>query len=294
MRLVGFDDDRVGVLADDRVVELTDLVDVPGGSWPPTAMLRLIRDYDRLRAQIEARAGSGAGIPLAEVRLSAPVRWPSKLIAFPANYQRHIEEMKSVNRADHNGFFLKSTASIVGPNDAIVLPPIEGADVHHECELGLVIGAEARNIPVEKALDYVFGFTCLIDVTVRGKQERVARKSFDTFTPTGPWLVTRDEVADCASLNLSLTVNGEPRQAANTRDLLLSIPEMVSMTSTITTVYPGDIIATGTPEGVGPIRAGDEITISIQNVGSMTIPVLAPPESGGYDLRYWGRQREEL
>ena len=156
---------------------------------------------------------------MSEVRLSAPVRWPSKLIAFPANYQRHIEEMRSVNRADHNGFFLKSTASIVGPNDAIVLPPIEGADVHHECELGLVIGAEGRNIPVEKALDYVFGFTCLIDVTVRGKQERVARKSFDTFTPTGPWLVTRDEVADCASLNLSLTVNGEPRQAANTRDL---------------------------------------------------------------------------
>lgn len=293
MRLVGFDDDRVGVLIDDRVVELTDLVDVHGGSWPPTAMLRLIRDYDRLRPQIEARAGAGAGIPLAGVRLSAPVRWPSKLIAFPANYQRHIEEMKSVNRADHNGFFLKSTASIVGPNDAIVLPPIDGAEVHHECELGLVIGAEARNIPVEKALDYVFGFTCLIDVTVRGKQERVARKSFDTFTPTGPWLVTRDEIADCGSLNLSLAVNGEPRQAANTRDLLLGIPEMVSMTSTITTVYPGDIIATGTPEGVGPIRAGDEVTITIENVGSMTIPVLAAPESGGYDLRYWGRQREE-
>jgi 2-keto-4-pentenoate hydratase/2-oxohepta-3-ene-1,7-dioic acid hydratase in catechol pathway len=293
MRLVGFDDDRVGVLVDDRVVELTDLVDVPGGSWPPTAMLRLIRDYDRLAAQIRARAASGAGIPLSEVRLSAPVRWPSKLIAFPANYQRHIEEMRSVNRADHNGFFLKSTASIVGPNDAIVLPPIEGAEVHHECELGLVIGAEARNIPVEKALDYVFGFTCLIDVTVRGKQERVARKSFDTFTPTGPWLVTRDEIADCAALNLSLTVNGELRQAANTRDLILGIPEMVSMTSTITTVYPGDIIATGTPEGVGPIRAGDKVTITIEDVGSMTIPVLAPPETGGYDLRYWGQQREE-
>jgi 2-keto-4-pentenoate hydratase/2-oxohepta-3-ene-1,7-dioic acid hydratase in catechol pathway len=293
MRLVGFDDDRVGVLVDDRVVELTDLVDVPGGSWPPTAMLRLIRDYDRLAAQIRARAASGAGIPLSEVRLSAPVRWPSKLIAFPANYQRHIEEMRSVNRADHNGFFLKSTASIVGPNDAIVLPPIEGAEVHHECELGLVIGAEARNIPVEKALDYVFGFTCLIDVTVRGKQERVARKSFDTFTPTGPWLVTRDEIADCSALNLSLTVNGELRQAANTRDLILGIPEMVSMTSTITTVYPGDIIATGTPEGVGPIRAGDKITITIKDVGSMTIPVLAPPETSGYDLRYWGQQREE-
>ena len=147
MKLVGFDDDRVGVVVDDRVVELTDLVDVPGGSWPPTAMLRLIRDYDRLRAQIEARAASGAGIAMSEVRLSAPVRWPSKLIAFPANYQRHIEEMRSVNRADHNGFFLKSTASIVGPNDAIVLPPIEGADVHHECELGLVIGAEGPEHP---------------------------------------------------------------------------------------------------------------------------------------------------
>jgi 2-keto-4-pentenoate hydratase/2-oxohepta-3-ene-1,7-dioic acid hydratase in catechol pathway len=293
MKLVGFGEDQVGVLAGEQVVELTDLVDVPGGSWPPTAMLRLIRDYDRLAATIAARAAAGDGIPLTEVRLSAPVRWPSKLIAFPANYQRHIEEMRSVNRADHNGYFLKATSSIVGPNDAIVLPPIEGAEVHHECELGLVIGREGHDIPVEKALDYVFGFTCLIDVTVRGKQERVARKSFDTFTPTGPWLVTRDEIADCASLGLSLTVNGEPRQSANTRDLLLGIPEMVSMTSTISTVYPGDLIATGTPEGVGPIRAGDEVTITIESVGSMTIPVLAPPEPGGYDLRYWGRQREE-
>jgi 2-keto-4-pentenoate hydratase/2-oxohepta-3-ene-1,7-dioic acid hydratase in catechol pathway len=287
MKLVAYGDDRVGAVHGSRVVDLTDLVSSPGAAWPPAQMLRLIKDFDRLLPQVEQLLAAGQSVELDTVRLNAPIQWPNKLVAFPANYQRHIDEMHSVNRADHNGFFLKSNASIVGPRDAIVLPPIAGADVHHECELALVIGREGRNVPVEKALDYIFGFMCLLDITVRGKQERVARKSFDTFTPIGPWIVTSDEVPDCRAIDLRLTVNGELRQSANTRDLILGIPEMIAMTSAISTIYPGDIIATGTPEGVGPIHAGDEVTITIESVGTMTLPVLASPPVDGYELQQW-------
>ncbi|MEA2987213.1 MAG: hypothetical protein QOD94_3467, partial [Alphaproteobacteria bacterium] len=115
---------------------------------------------------------------------------------------------------------------------------------------------------------------CLMDMTVRGEQERVMRKSFDTFCPIGPYIVTADEISDPANLDLQLTVNGVVKQKANTSDLILDIPNMIAMASSVMTLYPGDIIATGTPAGVGPLAAGDEVTISIAQVGSMTLPVV--------------------
>src|SRR5262249_40101988 len=135
------------------------------------------------------------GIELAKARLEAPIVWPNKLLAYPVNYLAHGQEMNSSNRANLNGFFLKANSSISGPEDAIVLPDIRGREVHHECELAIVIGKTARNIPLEQALDCVFGYACLIDVTVRGKEERVMRKSYDSFCPIGPSLVTADEIA---------------------------------------------------------------------------------------------------
>jgi 2-keto-4-pentenoate hydratase/2-oxohepta-3-ene-1,7-dioic acid hydratase in catechol pathway len=294
MRLIAFDDEQIGVVVESSVIDVTSVVSSTEASWPPVRMLQTIRDFEVLRPRIEqflASAPAAARRPLGSIAPAAPVPWPNKLVAFPANYQLHIDEMKSINRANHNGFFLKSNASLVGARDKIVRPDVGTSQIHHECELGLIIGREGRDISIDRALEYIFGYTCLMDITLRGPQERVARKSFDTFTPTGPWITTADEIADPADLDLELSVNGEVRQRANTRDLLLSIPEMIAMTSAVTTLYPGDIIATGTPEGVGPIEVGDVVTISIPAVGAMSLPVVAAPTASGFDIRSWAERK---
>lgn len=148
----------------------------------------------------------------------------------------------------------------------------------HESELAVIIGKAAKDVRREDAMDYVFGYSCLIDGTMRiekgtGEEERTMRKSFDTFTPLGPYLVTADEIVDPENLDNNLWVNGELRQSANTRDLIVGIAELIEMVSSVLTLRPGDVIATGTPEGVGPIADGDVVRIEIEKVGSMTVNV---------------------
>lgn len=274
MKLVRFDGGRLGVLQAGRVHDITALVGDDPAQWPPVGMLRLIRSFAELRPRIEAHLGQSAGVPLDSVRLDAPLVWPHNLFAYPVNYVLHGEEMASPNIANKNGFFLKATSSISGPADPIVLPAIRDADIHHECELGLVIGKGGRHITRETALDHIFGYCCLVDVTIRGKQERVMRKSFDSFTPIGPAIVTADEVGDADHLGMKLWVNDELRQDANTRDLIVDIREIVVMAASAATLEPGDLIATGTPAGVGPIKAGDTVRIEIEKVGAMSLDVI--------------------
>ncbi|MBW8825998.1 MAG: fumarylacetoacetate hydrolase family protein [Acidobacteria bacterium] len=280
MRLAKFDGGRIGIIvpgdapADDRIVDISDLAPLPVGTWPPVAEIALIAQFAGIRPALEAAAAQRPAQRLAEVRLEAPVTWPNKLLAYPANYHAHIAEMSSQNRADKNGFFLKAPSSISGPNDPIVIPDIDGREVHHECELAIVIGKGGRHVARADALAHIFGYACLVDMTVRGQEERVMRKSFDTFCPLGPWIVTADEIDDPDRLDLQLTVNGEVRQQANTRDLIVDVRDMIVLASSVSTLYPGDVIATGTPEGVGPLAAGDTVVITIAGVGSMTLPVV--------------------
>ncbi len=201
--------------------------------------------------------------------------WPNKVIAYPTNYRDHAAEMASTTRADLQGYFLKANSSLSGPNDPIELPDVPGREVHHECEIAVVIGRQGRQIPIARAIDHVFGYSCLLDITIRGKEERVMRKSFDTFTPVGPWIVTADEIPDPADIRMRLWVNGEKRQEATTKDLIVDIAQMIALASSASTLYPGDIIATGTPAGVGPIRDGDRVTIEVDHVGRMSVPVVA-------------------
>ena len=274
MKLASFNQGRLGVVAGDRLTDISDLVPLPAGFWPPVGMLKLIADFAALKPRIEDAARTRKSVPLASVRLEAPVQWPNKLIAYPANYHAHAEEMRSSYRADTQGFFLKANSCISGPNDPIVLPAIKGPEIHHECELAIFIGRGGRGISLECAMQHIFGYACLMDMTVRGKQERVMRKSFDTFCPIGPYIVTADEISDPANLDLQLTVNGVVKQKANTRDLVLDIPNMIAMASSVMTLYPGDIIATGTPAGVGPMKPGDKVKIEFERVGSMTLDVI--------------------
>ena len=269
MKLFRFDGGRIGMARGDDWYDVTEAFGVDPKSWPPVQSVQLIAHWDpALVDHPKARR-----VDPAAIRLEVPIEWPNKLMAYPVNYVKHGEEMNSKNRADLNGFFLKANTSLSGPNDAIVLPDVPGKAIHHECELGIVIGKGGRNITREQAFDHVFGYACLIDMVIRGTEERVMRKSWDTFCPFGPWVTTADEVPNPESLSLRLWVNDEIRQDANTRDLIVDIPGMIELASRVATLHPGDIIATGTPEGVGPVQRGDKVRIWVEHCGEMTLDV---------------------
>jgi len=275
MRIARFNEGRIGVVVDDgHLVDITALLGADPAAWPPVAPVQLIADFTTRRPQIEAALPTLPRIPLSGVVLRTPVPWPNKVIAYPVNYHDHGREMQAGYRADHQGFFLKPCSSLSGAGEPVELPYVPGREVHHEAELAIVIGKQCRGITREQWQDHVFGYACLLDMVVRGKEERVFRKAFDSFCPVGPWIVTADEVGDPTALDMQLWVNGETRQRANTRDLVLDIPGMVQMAAAVMTLYPGDIIATGTPAGVGPVQGGDTIRIRIDRVGEMTVPVV--------------------
>lgn len=272
MKLCRFNDSRIGVIQGDSVIDLTHALGETD-TRSPQAMLRLIADFPALHDRIERAAASGERLSFDDCTLLAPVPTPTKLVAAPLNYDRHRREMGLPDTSIEDlGMFLKAPSSIIGPGDIVQLPfPDRRTD--HECELALVIGKEASRVSRKDAMDYIFGYTCLIDVTVRGKEDRSTRKSFDTFTPIGPYIVTKDEVPDPNNLDMRLWVNDELRQDANTNDLIFDVQRLIEFTSNIMTLYPGDIIATGTPEGVGPIRHGDTVTIEIERLGRMSVSV---------------------
>lgn len=281
MKLVSFDHGHIGILDGDMVVDVTDMGGVQPGAWPPVGMVTFIAGFPHHMRLIEAALASGPRVPLSSVRLDAPIQWPNKVIAYPANYNAHIEEQKtsavgliSTFKADGQGFFLKANSSISGPNDPIVLPNIADRAIHHESELAVIIGKGGRGISRADAMNHVFGYSCLLDMVIRGREERVMRKSYDTFCPIGPHIVTVDEIADHEAIEIELRVNGDLRQKASTRDMIVDIPAMIEMASAVMTLYPGDVIASGTPAGVGPVAGGDVITISIGGVGRMDLPVV--------------------
>jgi len=274
VKLARYNNGRIGVVTESGLVDVTEAAGVDPAQWPPVGPTQLIADFDRLRPAIEAALASGTPIPLSEVRLKTPVPWPNKVIAFPVNYQAHGVEMGAGYRANNQGFFLKPSSSLSGESEPVVLPDLPGREVHHESELAVVIGKTARNVAPEDWKDVVFGYACLLDMVVRGREERVARKAYDTFCPVGPWITTADEVKNPDQLQMRLWVDDELRQDANTRDLVLDLPGMIAMASAVMTLYPGDIIATGTPEGVGPVVAGNKIRIEIDDLGEMVVDVV--------------------
>jgi 2-keto-4-pentenoate hydratase/2-oxohepta-3-ene-1,7-dioic acid hydratase in catechol pathway len=236
-------------------------------------MNRLIANFSVFHSVLDA-ARQRPGFPVSDVKLLTPVPAASKVIAYPINYHDHGIEMGRETRANNMGFFLKPPSSLCGASEPIVLPAIEGRRIEHECELAIIIGKRGRDISRENWAEYVFGYSCLMDIVVRGKEERVARKAYDTFCPVGPWIVTADELGDPNALRGRLWVNDDLRQDANTRDLVVDIPGMIEIASHIMTLEPGDIIAAGTPAGVGPIKHGDKVRIEFEKIGTMTMDVV--------------------
>lgn len=288
MKLCRFDDDRLGLVDGGEVLDVSAALEaLPARRWPLPPGDPLIAGFAKVLARVRQVALKAPRRALAEVRLRAPVANPSKIVNAPINYQAHIEEAKRDQGIAHGreiktiadwGLFLKSTSSLIGPGEPIRLR-FSGRRNDHEVELAVIIGREANRVARADALEYVCGYAIGLDMTVRGTEFPSFRKSIDTYSVLGPWLVTRDEVPDPNSLDLWLTVNGEPRQRSNTRRMVYDVERLIEYASSFYTLYPGDVIFTGTPEGVGPVKPGDEIRAGIERIGELTIQV-APDYAG--------------
>lgn len=277
MKLALFNGNRLGVVRGETIVDVTSALPAWDNGYMANFWLRLCHDFDTLRPRLEEAAQSGAGVPVSQVRLNAPVLSPTKILAAASNYGAHKEEMAA--RRDFTGHaawlsefdvFLKAPSSIIGPDDTVYLPDVGDREIHHESELAFVIGKTAKDVPAERALDYVLGYTILLDITVRGDGDRSRRKSYDGFTPIGPYVVTADEIGDPHNLHIQLWVNGQTKQDVNSGDMLVKIPEMISYASKVFTLNPGDVFTTGSPPGVGQIHAGDTMVTEIEKIGRMT------------------------
>ncbi|PWB98020.1 fumarylacetoacetate hydrolase family protein [Salinibacterium hongtaonis] len=271
MRLGLFNGGRLGAVHEGQVYDVSSLVGEPGPAGRLDAAIRA--GITSIPSELlTAPAVSGDTVSVDDVQWEAPLPRPGKIIGAPANYYDHIDEMPNSATILEWGFFLKAATSVIGPNGTVEIPYTD-VPTHHEGELAVVIGKGGRDISLDDAWDHVYGYTCVLDITIRSSEDRSTRKSFDTFTPLGPVVVTADDVADAANLDLRLTVNGEERQSSNTSKLIYGIPELIAYASSVTTLEPGDVIATGTPSGVSEIFDGDVVTVVIDGIGELTVDV---------------------
>jgi 2-keto-4-pentenoate hydratase/2-oxohepta-3-ene-1,7-dioic acid hydratase in catechol pathway len=284
MKFCRFGDQRYGVVRDGSVYDVTGIVEgVLARGVRPAKGDAVYANFAAVRAAIEAAPPGAPACSVADAAFLAPVAAPPKLVAAPVNYQAHIEEAnadpaitfnRATARIDEAGLFLKAASSLVGPSEGVAVR-FTDRRTDHEIELALVIGAEATNISEARALDVVAGYAIGLDMTVRGKEDRSFRKSIDSYAVLGPWLVTADEIADPNDIAFHLEVNGEPRQSSNTKMLIFNVQKLISWASRWYTLYPGDVLYTGTPEGVGPVGDGDVMTCHIDGIGDMRVNVRA-------------------
>lgn len=285
MRLVRFDDagvPRIGVVKGSTVVSLASL----SKKYP--TMLSLIAGGDiALEAARDAAETAGERRPLESVKLFAPIERPEKFLAIGMNYRKHMEEAKRIGAPvpTNQYWFNKQTSCIVGPYDDTDPGVSEALD--YEVELGVVIGKSAKHVSVENAKDHVFGYVVCNDVSARDWQGHAPTftvgKSFDTHGPIGPWIVTADEIPDPHTLALRAYVNGELRQDSNTSELIYNVWDQIAYLSTAFTLNPGDLLATGTPSGVGVamqppkfLQPGDVVRCEVDGIGAIENKVASP------------------
>ncbi len=284
MKICRFDNNRLGVVQGDQVLDVTQALSaIPEQRWPIAQGDPLIVNLRRVLAAAKKLMPKARKKPLARVKLLSPVPNPSKIIGAPINYNDHIAESIKDPGIAHGrtniqkgigewGLFLKANSSLIGFGEEIRLRwPDRRND--HEVELALVIGKRGNKIPKEKALEHVCAYSIGLDMTVRGPELQCFRKSIDTYSVLGPWLVTADEIANPNNLDLSIKVNGEVRQNSNTKYLVYNIERLIEFGSAMYTLHPGDIIMTGTPAGVGPVKPGDLLHAYIQGVGEADIRI---------------------
>lgn len=219
---------------------------------------------------------AGSRYKLDEVRLLAPVIPRSKVVCAASNYAEHALEMGKQVRPKPILFF-KPNTSVIGPNDAIIKPK-ECQELHYEGELAVVIGRICRSVPVDRVQDVIFGYTCANDVTARDIQNAESQwtraKGFDTFCPLGPWMITHLKLAETGDLSIVTTVDNEIRQDGHTSQMVCQVAELISYISDFTTLLPGDVVLTGTPAGVGVMKPGQQVSVEIEEIGTLTNQVI--------------------
>jgi len=292
MKFASVKPDQLAVIQREQFVLVSELLAQEGALAKAASMIDLITHYDRIKPSLVKAVEKGTRIPLDAKKLKAPIENPSKLWAAATNYKRGSAGLDEARGRGTAGTmtpeeilektFLKPPSAIVGPEEAIVIPQGAG-NIFPELELCVVIGKKARHLTKAQAFDAVFGYTIILDVTARsygsGKGlpgSRCVRKGFETFAPLGPSITTADEIKDPHNLLMRLWVNGELRQSAKTDAMVNGVAELVSFLSGVTTLYPGDLIATGNPDSpefqkeLGP---GDTLKAEIEGIGSMNLRV---------------------
>ena len=282
MKICRFNKDKIGLIINDKVEDISKNFDVFSENYPfPMEDIFI----DNLQKKIDNNFlfSKEKIYSIEEISLDVPVANPSKIIGAPLNYFKHFDEVKQDKNLHNNnlshikkiheiGLFLKSVSSLIGPSQSINLElPERRCD--HEIELVAIIGRKCKNVKLNEALGNVLGYSIGFDITVRGPEERSLRKSLDTFSVLGPWIVTADEIPDPSNLDLTLKVNGVTKQKSNTSKLIMSVEELIVYVSKFYTLYPGDLIYTGTPEGVDQIFKKDVLSANISSIGNLNINV---------------------
>ena len=274
MKLLLFDDYRLGVLRGDQVVDVSDTVkDIPH-TGPGDLMSGLIARFGDYRKQIEEAAGRGKPRPASAVRIRPPLPKPTNIVCMAVNY---MEDGTRTEPAPINAF-MKSPSAVIGPGETMVLPDVPATIFEGEAEMAVVIGRRATAVPAARAMDHVFGYCNFIDGSARGLlppgNTFYQMKSRDTFAPIGPYLVTADEIADPHKLAIRLSVNGTVKQSFNTSDMAHKIPRCIEWVTSIHTLEPGDILATGTNHrGLSGFQDGDRIELETEGLGVLQFNV---------------------
>ena len=285
MKIARFGDGRYGVVRYGNVYDVTDIVH---GAVDGKRLARgdaVIASLATIVQRIDAATLGEPAATVDDATFLAPVINPTKIVAAPVNYEAHINEAEAdpgitfnhaVARIDKAGLFLKGSSSLVGPGEGVAVRfPDRRTD--HEIELGVVIGKECSDVAEADALGVIAGYAIALDMSVRGTEDRSFRKSIDTYSVLGPWLVTPDELPEPDRVDFTLKVNGVVKQQSNTRKLIFKVRKLIAWASRWYTLYPGDVLMTGTPEGVGPVGPGDVMDCEMQFIGSMRVAVRAAP-----------------
>jgi 2-keto-4-pentenoate hydratase/2-oxohepta-3-ene-1,7-dioic acid hydratase in catechol pathway len=293
MRIASVKPNDLAVVTPDGFILIGDELRTRGLLEKHSSMIDFIANYDSLKGSLDAVIAKGKKVAVDSNLLKPPVERPTKIYAAAFNYKRGTSDIKAgAGRGETLKFtpeealemtFLKPSSAVIGPEQAILIPKGERT-VFPELELCAVIGNTARNVSKEEALDHVFGYTIMLDMTARGPNPpgagagacRSVRKGFETFAPIGPWITTRDEISEPQNLMMNLWIDGELRQSANTGGMINGIAELVSFLSEVTTLYPGDLISTGNPDSPAFQRklcAGEKLKAEIEKIGAMNLSV---------------------
>ena len=288
MKLCRFDEDRLGVVIDDMIHDISDIQDqIRAGARYDMRGDAVIAALPEWRTRMAEAAAKAPGKPVSKVALLPPVARPTKVMAAPVNYAAHVAEMAAqphVTGADQGpkrptgigaqGIFLKANSAMVGASEGVAIRfPDRRND--HEVEFCIIIGKQGSHIKQEDALDYIAGYTLGLDMTVRGREDRSFRKSCDGYAPLGPWMVTADEIPEPNNVPFTVHLNGELKQDAHTKDMIFDVPRLIEFATEYYTIYPGDVMFTGSPPGVSEVKPGDEMHCACDLIGEMTVTVRA-------------------